>query len=94
MNLSFPATSACCWLIHICPTPTYLQGLNKEQWEDARQLQLLLDAVQAHAADWQQQYQQRQQQQQQPVPQLGCLLQGFFHTWSGPLSDWVLGKNR
>eukprot|EP00882_Tetradesmus_deserticola_P031333 GHRQ01035430.1.p1 GENE.GHRQ01035430.1~~GHRQ01035430.1.p1 ORF type:complete len:271 (+),score=138.04 GHRQ01035430.1:23-835(+) len=72
------------------PEQRLLQGHNKEQWADPWQLQLLLDVVQARAADWQQQYQQRQQ----PVPRLGCLLHGFFQQWSGPLSDWVLGKNR
>jgi hypothetical protein len=69
-----------------------VQGSNKDQWDDPRQLSLLLDAVQARAAGWQQQY--LQGQQQQPAPQIGCLLQGFFHLWSGPLSDWVLGRNR
>jgi hypothetical protein len=65
-----------------------VQGRNKDQWEDPKQLEQLLQAVHAHAAAWQ------QQQQQQPEPPLGELLQGFFQLWSGPLSDWVLGKNR
>ncbi|WIA19118.1 hypothetical protein OEZ85_003766 [Tetradesmus obliquus] len=74
------------------PEERLLQGENKKQWDNPKQLQLLLQAVRQRTADWQQQYQQRQQQQ--PAPRLGSLLQGFFQMWSGPLSNWALGKSR
>lgn len=85
----FHSASGCVQKLFSCCA---LQGENKKQWDDPKQLQLLLQAVRQRTADWQQQYQQRQQQQ--PAPRLGSLLQGFFQMWSGPLSNWALGKSR